>query len=87
MYRARDERFKREVAIKVLPASFSADADRLRRFEQEAQPAGALNHPSILAIFDIGTHEGSLYVVSELLDFTRLSLVTKMFQIGNSDLR
>jgi serine/threonine protein kinase len=68
VYRARDERLKREVAIKVLPASFSADADRLRRFEQEAQAAGALNHPNILAIYDVGTHDGSPYVVSELLE-------------------
>jgi serine/threonine protein kinase len=72
VYRARDERLKREVAIKVLPASFSADADRLRRFEQEAQAAGALNHPNILAIYDVGTHEGSPYVVSELLEGEKL---------------
>src|SRR5437773_8255341 len=68
VYRARDERLKREVAIKVLPASFSADADRLRRFEQEAQAAGALNHPNILSIYDVGTHDGNPYVVSELLE-------------------
>jgi eukaryotic-like serine/threonine-protein kinase len=68
VYRARDERLKREVAIKVLPSSFSADHDRLRRFEQEAQAAGALNHPNILTIYDVGTHEGSPYVVSELLE-------------------
>jgi TolB-like protein len=68
VYRARDERLKRDVAIKVLPASFSADSDRLRRFEQEAQAAGALNHPNILAIYDIGAHDGNPYVVSELLE-------------------
>jgi len=68
VYRARDERLKREVAVKVLPASFSADPERLRRFEQEAQAAGALNHPNILAIHDIGTVEGSPYLVSELLE-------------------
>src|SRR5262245_57293966 len=67
VYRARDERLRREVAVKVLPASLSTDADRLRRFEQEAQAAGTLNHPNITAVYDIGTHEGSLYVVSELL--------------------
>ena len=50
VYRARDERLKRDVAIKVLPALFSADADRLRRFEQEAQAAGGLNHPNITAV-------------------------------------
>ncbi len=68
VYRARDERLKRDVAVKVLPASFSADAERLRRFEQEAQAAGALNHPNILAIYDVGTFEGEPYVVSELLE-------------------
>ncbi|HEV2065023.1 MAG TPA: protein kinase, partial [Thermoanaerobaculia bacterium] len=53
VYRAKDPRLKRDVAIKVLPASFSQDADRLRRFEQEAQAAGALNHPNITAVYDI----------------------------------
>ncbi len=68
VYRARDTRLKREVAIKVLPQAFSLDADRLRRFEQEALATAALNHPNILAVFDIGTSEGSPYVVSELLE-------------------
>jgi eukaryotic-like serine/threonine-protein kinase len=68
VYRARDSRLKREVAIKILPHSLSLDADRLRRFEQEALATAALNHPNILAVFDIGESEGSPYVVSELLD-------------------
>src|SRR5216683_3754212 len=68
VYRARDSRLKREVAIKVLPPAFSLDADRLRRFEQEALATAALNHPNILAVFDIGTNEGAPYVVSELLE-------------------
>jgi len=68
VYRARDTRLKRDVAIKVLPAAFSADGKRLRRFEQEAQSASALNHPNILAIFDIGTEDGASYIVSELLE-------------------
>jgi eukaryotic-like serine/threonine-protein kinase len=68
VYRARDSRLKREVAIKVLPQAFSLDTDRLRRFEQEALATAALNHPNILAIFDIGTNQGSPYVVSELLE-------------------
>jgi len=68
VYRARDSRLKREVAIKVLPQALSLDADRLRRFEQEALATAALNHPNILAVFDIGTSEGSPYVVSELLE-------------------
>jgi serine/threonine protein kinase/Tol biopolymer transport system component len=68
VYRAKDPRLGREVAVKVLPASFSKDPDRLRRFEQEARAAGLLNHPNITAVFDIGTHEGAPYVVSELLE-------------------
>src|ERR1022692_486268 len=68
VFRARDSRLKREVAIKVLPQGLSLDADRLRRFEQEALATAALNHPNILAVFDIGTNEGSPYVVSELLE-------------------
>jgi eukaryotic-like serine/threonine-protein kinase len=68
VYRARDPRLGREVAIKVLPASFSSDPDRLRRFEQEAKAAGVLNHPNITAVYDIGQHEGAPYVVQELLE-------------------
>ena len=72
VYLARDPKINRNVAIKVLPVAFSADTDRLRRFEQEAQAAGAINHPNILSIYDVDTHEGSPYVVSELLDGTTL---------------
>jgi len=70
VYRAKDPRLGREVAIKVLPASFSQDADRLRRFEQEAKAAGVLNHPNITAVYDIGTNPGddAPYVVQELLE-------------------
>src|SRR5271167_3021770 len=68
VYRARDSRLRREVAIKVLPQALSVDADRMRRFEQEALATAALNHPNILAVFDIGTSEGSPYVVSEMLE-------------------
>jgi eukaryotic-like serine/threonine-protein kinase len=68
VYRARDSRLGREVAIKVLPSSFSRDPDRLRRFEQEARAAGILNHPNITAVYDVGSFDGSPYVVSELLD-------------------
>jgi len=68
VWRARDSKLGRDVAIKVLPAAFSADKDRLARFEQEAQSAGALNHPNILVIHHIGTHDGSPYIVSELLE-------------------
>src|SRR6266568_1338890 len=68
VYRARDARLGREVAIKVVPASFPSDADRLRRFEQEAKAAGLLNHPNITAVYDIGSHDGAPYVVQELLE-------------------
>lgn len=68
VYRAHDSRLNRTVAIKVLPASFSADRDRLQRFAQEARAAAALNHPNILSIFDIGEEKGAPYVVSELLE-------------------
>jgi len=68
VHRARDPRLGREVAIKVLPASFSADPERLLRFEQEARAAAALNHPNIVAVFDIGESDGAPYVVSELLE-------------------
>src|SRR5262245_52483797 len=68
VYRARDERLRRDVAIKVLPASLAHDADRLSRFEQEAHATSALNHPNILTIHDIGTHEGAPFIVSELLE-------------------
>jgi len=68
VYRARDTELGRDVAVKVLPSSFSADRDRLSRFKQEACAAGALNHPNILVVHDIGAHDGSPYVVSELLE-------------------
>ena len=68
VYRARDPRLGRDVAIKVLPPAFSADAGRLQRFEQEARAAAALNHPNILAVYDIGTDAGAPFIVSELLE-------------------
>lgn len=68
VYRVRDPRLGRAVAIKVLPSAFRADPDRLRRFEQEARAAAALNHPNILSVHEIGTYDGQPYVVSELLE-------------------
>jgi len=68
VYKARDTRLGRDVAIKVLPAQVAADPDRLRRFEQEARAVAALDHPNILAIHDIGSHEGAPYIVTELLE-------------------
>ena len=68
VYRVRDTRLGRDVAVKVLPAFLSHDPDSLRRFEQEARAAGALNHPNILAVHQLGTFEGAPYLVSELLE-------------------
>jgi len=66
--RARDTRLNRDVAVKVLPKDFVADADRLRRFEQEAKTLAALNHPNVLTVFDACVHEDAPYLVSELLE-------------------
>ena len=74
VYRARDGRLSRDVAIKVLPASFQREPERLHRFEQEARAAGQLNHPNILVVYDTGTHEGTPYVVEELLEGETLRL-------------
>jgi serine/threonine protein kinase/Tol biopolymer transport system component len=68
VYLAYDPKIGRDVAIKVIPAAFSADVARLRRFEQEVQAAGRLNHPNILAVYDVDTHDGTPYVVCELLE-------------------
>src|SRR6266404_3736521 len=85
VYRARDTRLGRDVALKILPESFARDGDRLRRFEQETRAVAALNHPNILALFDIGTHNqsplkegqhsGSPFLVSELLEGESLRAV------------
>ena len=68
VYRAHDRRLSREVAIKVLPESLTSDADRMRRFEQEARATAGLNHPNILTIFEMDTHDGVSYLVEELLE-------------------
>ncbi len=68
MYRARDQRLRRDVAIKVLAADLSADADRRKRFEQEARAASSLNHPNIVTIYDIGSADGTVYIAMELID-------------------
>src|SRR5215469_3602406 len=84
VYRARDTRLDREVAIKILPASFAQDGDRLRRFEQEARAIAALNHPNILAIHDIGNTDSTHYLVTELLEGESL---LERLQIGPLPLR
>ena len=68
VYRARDPQLQRDVAIKVLPAEFSDDAAYRRRFEQEARAASSLNHPNILAVYDVGIEGASSYIVTELLE-------------------
>jgi Tol biopolymer transport system component len=68
VYRARDTRLQRDVALKVLPESFTTDPDRLRRFEQEARAVAALNHPSIVSVYDVGDAGGVHYIVSEFLE-------------------
>lgn len=68
VYRARDTRLGRDVALKVLPESFANDPERLRRFEQEARAVAALNHPNIVALYDMGAQDGRSYLVSELLE-------------------
>jgi eukaryotic-like serine/threonine-protein kinase len=75
VYRARDVRLERDVALKILPESFTQDTDRLHRFEQEARAVAALNHPNILAVFDIGRHNGTPFLVSELLEGDSLRAV------------
>src|SRR5215470_17535224 len=68
VYRARDTRLGRDVALKILPESFARDLDRLERFKQEARAVAALNHPSILSIFDIGENRKVPFLISELLE-------------------
>jgi Tol biopolymer transport system component len=68
VYRARDPQLQREVAIKVLPVAFAHDPNRQRRFEHEARAAAGLNHPNIIAVYDVGVHEGAGFLVTELLD-------------------
>jgi len=72
VYRARHHRLGRDVAIKVLPDALASDPERLRRFEQEARTASALNHPNIVTIYDIAEHEGTRYIAMELVEGTTL---------------
>jgi eukaryotic-like serine/threonine-protein kinase len=83
VYRATDSRLHRDVAIKVLRAAFD-NPERLRRFQLEAQAAGSLNHPNILAIYDIGTHDGFPYIVSELLEGESLDVRLRRGKVSAS---
>jgi serine/threonine protein kinase/Tol biopolymer transport system component len=84
VFRAHDSRIGRDVAIKVLPAAFAANDDRLRRFEQEARTAGSLNHPHLVTIYDIGREDGASYIVMELLDGVTLR---ERLASGGADLK
>ncbi|MGA7410798.1 MAG: protein kinase [Bryobacteraceae bacterium] len=84
VYRARDLRLKRDVAIKTLPSGFAADRDRIARFEREARAASALNHPNIVSVYDIGTEGGVSFIVSELVDCETLA---RLIQRGPLPLR
>lgn len=83
VYRARDTRLGRDVAVKILPDSFARDSDRLHRFEQEARAIAALNHPNILAIHDVGERNGSPYLVSELLEGNSLRVELEQGRLGS----
>ena len=72
VYRCRDTRLGRDVALKVLPDSVATDPDRLKRFEREARATAAISHPNVITVFDVGTHDGRAYVVTEVLDGTTL---------------
>ena len=82
VYRARDMRLDREVAIKVLPAAYSMNSEWLRRFEQEARAAGQLNHPNVLTVYDVGIYEGTPYVVAELLQGEDLRVLMQRGPVG-----
>src|SRR6476659_6879497 len=82
VYRARDTRLGREVAVKILPESLAKDSDRLARFEQEARILGQLSHPNLLAIFDVGAHNGVHYLVSELLEGKPLRILLTSHSLG-----
>ena len=75
VFRARDSRLGRNVALKMLPPAFARDRERLERFEREARAAGALQHPGIVTVFDVGTHEGVPFIVSELIEGESLRAV------------
>ena len=82
VYRARDARLGRDVAIKLIPLALASDESRVNRFEQEARATGQLSHPNILAVYDVGIHAGAPYIVSELLEGE--SLRARLSEIGRA---
>jgi WD40 repeat protein len=82
VYRARDPRLGRDVAIKVLLTEYAQSPDRLRRFEHEARLAGSLSHPNVLTLYDVGTHEGAPYLVTELLEGRSLRSLLERGPLG-----
>src|SRR5262249_39632541 len=86
VYRAKDTRLHREVAIKILPPETTTDAERERRFQQEARAASALSHPNILTVFDIGSNNGTQYIVSEVVEGESLRGMIQRGPIGSKKL-
>src|SRR5690242_14679640 len=84
VYRARDTRLGREVAIKVLPSDLAADHDRLTRFEKEARAASALNHPNVVTVYDIGFHDSMPYLAME---FVEGSTLRHLFSVHETSIR
>src|SRR5262249_29218203 len=76
VYRARDVRLSRSVALKVLPEALSAEKERLQRFEKEARSASALSHPNIVTIYEVGTSDGNFYIAMELVEGRTLRELT-----------
>ncbi len=85
VYLAEDMRLGRKLALKLLPAQFTQDADRVKRFEQEARAASALNHPNILTIYEIGRHEGAHYIATEYVEGVTLRSLLEDSQLSLSD--
>jgi serine/threonine protein kinase len=77
VYRARDTRLSRDVAVKILPADVASNQDRLHRFEQEAQSASSLNHPNIITIYEIGAQDSISYIAMEYIDGKTLREILK----------
>ena len=85
VYLARDTRLQRDVAVKVLPAAFAESAERLQRFEQEARATATLNHPNVMAVFDVGVDGGVPYVVLELLEGETLAAALSQGALAAAD--